>query len=84
MEAFIKRINGLTLGYSEVCAWMKVAGKVADVGIFRSGKTFMAQIFMDNKPVSAPVLLGEAGVYNHDGHLCYFRNGEHIVEKELV
>jgi hypothetical protein len=49
----------VTLPHSEVCMYMKIAGRKADVELLPRN---MAQIYLDGKAFSMPVTRGEAGV----------------------
>jgi hypothetical protein len=68
----------LEVPHSEVCMHMRVAGTVMDVEVL--GRTFgdvtyvSAQLYrLDGRPFSAPIGLGEAGIYGTlaDGMYAY-------------
>jgi hypothetical protein len=64
------RMSAITVGYSEVASHLGVAGTQMNVVLlFRTGHTPMVQLYDESgRPVSFPVLAGEAGVYyRHDG-----------------
>lgn len=50
----------VTLPYSEVCVHMRVAGKVYSVLVLRNAAQILRH---DGTPFSAPITLGEAGIY---------------------
>jgi|WetSurMetagenome_2_1015567.scaffolds.fasta_scaffold394956_1 hypothetical protein len=69
------------LPYSEVCLSMRVAGKVGEIELIpryfsdsdgNENCYYVAQIFFNGEPWSAPILDGEAGFY-HDakGYYAY-------------
>jgi hypothetical protein len=54
--------------YSEVCMYMKVAGKRMGVKVITARERKAAQLYnLDGQPFSFPVTLGEVGVYERDG-----------------
>ena len=58
------------LPYSEVCMHMQVAGKIAEIEL--SEYLGAAQIHMNGKPFSSPILACEAGVFeDEDGKYAY-------------
>jgi hypothetical protein len=61
--------------YSEVCMSMRVAGKVMGVALVGSNAHgAVAQLYNPETghPYSAPILLGEAGVYQKGGRYYYY------------
>jgi hypothetical protein len=52
------------IAFSECAMSMQIAGKVLEVELIPSeGHGAMAQVYREGKPYSAPILLGEAGIY---------------------
>jgi hypothetical protein len=69
---------------SEVMIHFGLAGKPIEVSLVRNtyingqpvpegeGRQFVAQVWKDGKPFSAPILTSEAGFYEDElGHYCY-------------
>ena len=66
----------ITVGHSEVAMHMRVAGQTLPVKLLEGGRA--AQIHdAQGKPFSAPVGVGEAGIYRTDDGRFYGYNGEH-------
>jgi hypothetical protein len=70
--------------YSEVMIHFGLAGKPIEVSLVRNtyingkpvlegeGRQYVAQVWKDGRPFSAPILTSEAGFYEDDlGHYCY-------------
>jgi len=57
--------------HSEVCMHMRVAGKWMKVRLLESGR--MCQLyFLDFKPFSSPITIGEAGIFHRDDTFYYY------------
>jgi hypothetical protein len=74
----------VTGSYSEVMIHFGLAGKPIEVSLVRNtytngkpvpdgeGRQYVAQVWMDGRPFSAPILTSEAGFYEDElGHYCY-------------
>ena len=70
-----------TIGvYSEVLCHLQLAGRPIEVelreNLYRGGRTHSAQCYMEGRPVSFPVLVGEAGIMEDEGGFyCYADGG---------
>jgi hypothetical protein len=74
----------VTGSYSEVMIHFGLAGREIEVSLVRNtylngkrvpegeGRQYVAQVWKDGRPFSAPILTGEAGFYEGEGgHYCY-------------
>ena len=66
--------------YSEAMCHMGLAGRPVEVELraklYQGGRAYSAQCYMDGKPVSFPVLTGEAGIMEDEGGFyCYADDG---------
>jgi len=63
----------IEIAFSEVCMHMQVAGQILDVELLPSeGHGAIAQLYKNGQEFSAPILTGEAGVYQDaDGYYAY-------------
>jgi hypothetical protein len=65
--------------HSEVCMHMRIAGTVGQIEVIPSGQWYAVQCYVNGLPFSAPVLLGEAGVFTGTEGLYTY-----CVENEVV
>jgi len=57
---------------SEVCLYMKLAGKVVMFELVGTGYPMIQLYRADGSPNSFPITAGEAGVYRDKASLCYY------------